>query len=176
MHRTFEFCVLVCVLFISKSCGESNATEGPHSTAASVEFSSGVSTSTFTAETVSDFFTEAVTEHISAQKWKKAEEVVNKMFVMMYKQVLPLMLRSNEDLNLSPPCTRGFMKMMTGIKQSKVWAFKSKLPFPIFFYKLSNYRKGKYFLDFFFSCSVHHHPPPFLGPLVCWPGRYLQTW
>lgn len=84
--------------------------------------------SSLTTENVPDALTETVTEHIAVQKWKKAEDSLRKLLTSMYKQLLPFVLRGNEDLDISPRCSRGLMKMLTGMKQSKLWAFKSKIP------------------------------------------------
>lgn len=84
-------------------------------------------TESLITENVTDVPLDAVTEHIAVQKWKKVEDILNKALAWMYKQILPFMLRGSEDLNISAECSRGLIKVLTGLKQSKFWAFKSKL-------------------------------------------------
>lgn len=89
--------------------------------------SSAGNNSLLTTENVTDAVMETVTEHIAVQKWKKADNALKNLLTSMYKQMLPFVLRGNEGLDLSPGCSRGLMKMLTGLKQSKLWAFKSKI-------------------------------------------------
>lgn len=117
------FILIVYMKFVrTENAGKLNSTLNLQS------ISSAGNTSLLTTENVTDAFTEIVTEHIAVQKWKKAENALKKLLTSMYKQILPFVLRGNEDLDLSPRCSRGLMKMLTGIKQSKLWAFKSKIP------------------------------------------------
>lgn len=123
LHRTRKLFLPVFIVIFFSAVARAEVTEETNSTSGFLGVSSVGYGSTF-AENTTAIPTETVTEHIATQKWKKAEEALKKMFAAAYKQMLPFMLRGNEDMNLSPRCTRGIMKMLTGIKQSKLWAFK----------------------------------------------------
>lgn len=70
---------------------------------------------------------ETVTEHIAVQRWKKSEAAAKKLVGAIYKQTLPLVLKAFENLDISSRCSSSLMRMMTGLKQMKSWAFLSKL-------------------------------------------------
>lgn len=65
-------------------------------------------------------------EHIAVRKWKNSEKILKNILTDLYKTVLPFMVRSNEDLDISPQCSRGLMKMLVALKQMKLWSFQSK--------------------------------------------------
>lgn len=73
-------------------------------------------------------------EHMAVQKWRKNDAVLRKSCVTMYNKILPYVVNGSEDLDLSPGCKRALMKTLIGLKQCKLWAFKSKYFFFFFWH------------------------------------------
>lgn len=61
-----------------------------------------------------------------AEKWLAADKTLKKMSASMVKNILPHAMRASETLNLTSDCSRGLMKFLIGIKQTKLWAYQSK--------------------------------------------------
>ena len=121
------FLILFLTLIINTNFVRSEDVNEYSSSSNELSISSTDFAASLISENVTDASIDSTTEHVAVQKWRKAENVLNKLLTTMYKQILPFVLRGNEDLDLSPRCSRGLMKMLTGLKQSKLWAFKSKM-------------------------------------------------
>lgn len=69
-----------------------------------------------------------------AEKWLAVDKALKKMSANMVKNILPHAMRASETLNLTSDCSRGLMKFLIGIKQTKLWAYRSK--YQLYFYLL----------------------------------------
>lgn len=45
----------------------------------------------------------------------------------LFKEAFPLIIRAGLELNISSTCTAGYMRVYTGLRETKNWAFRSKL-------------------------------------------------
>ncbi|GBN05893.1 hypothetical protein AVEN_112662-1 [Araneus ventricosus] len=65
-------------------------------------------------------------EDLNVKKWKEADKAAKKFSSMLVKSIFPFAVNSLGSINLSTSCSRSLMKFLTGVKQLKLWAFRSK--------------------------------------------------
>lgn len=124
MYRILKAIPTMYVLFTCMSFVSMNETEEPISSIShnSISRDSAI----FRDANFTDVLIEYSHEHVAVQKWRKNDAVMRKLCVMLYNKILPYVANGTKDLDLSPDCKRALMKTLLGMKQYKLWAFKSK--------------------------------------------------
>lgn len=125
MFRFHKF-GFMCIAITSLSLAFAETVNKPRSTSGSSNSSTAGYSSNFSKERQNDTVIEYVREHNVTQRWKSIETAVIKILTTMYSKSLPFMSQINIDLDISSTCKRDLMKMLTGIKEFKFWAVKSK--------------------------------------------------
>lgn len=125
MFRFHKF-GFICIAITSLSLAFAETVNKHTSTSGSSNSSTAGYSLNFSKERQNDTVIEYVRELNVTQRWKSMETAVIKILTTMYSKSMPFMSEINIDLDISSTCKRDLMKMLTGIKEFKYWAVKSK--------------------------------------------------
>lgn len=64
-------------------------------------------------------------DHIAAS-WNATDHSFSKTVEQMMKKLMPMVIRSSSSIELSGPCMAALFKMMLGLRQGKLWAYRCK--------------------------------------------------